>query len=734
MMVAKANMESIGQAMGWGRRLLTLLAVLLSLFALLLPSISRADFRQPSVPAELVGPAVVTVPSAGYVEKTFTFTTPAGVLPPFTLSVQNGPGLLTPPVAEGTLWLDDIQVAGPNDFRKGLAGFSREVNAGSGTHTLKVVLRGRANSAVRLTLFGRKLLSVPVSATPSPLEVAVGATAKVAVTLSPVPASAGYLKAASLNLLKASVPLLIPFAAGQTQVLVPVKGLSTGSAKVTVLLNLRTLTIPVDVVPAGAKVASLSPPLTTLGIGGQATVTVALQSAQSGSVNVVIASSPGGLVSHPATVSVPAGAIQATFTIQGLAAGSGQLTASVNGTQATSQFSVQEQPPGLASLLPATSQIAANASENLTLSLTNTVNVNTAVSLTALPDGIVAVPASVTVPAGASQTHVPVQGQVPGTATLRAELNGTAAEAAVQVTSPPVEIAALEPPSLELYNGAQSDFTLRLNATQPEAVEVALAASPGGIVAVPATVAVPAGALQVAFQAQALAVGQAQVTATLNGKSKLATVNVIPQPLALVSLLPAAFDLQPGASGSLVLTVNAAQPQAISIPLSAVPADIVQIPDSIALSPGQTSVVVPVTGQVVGQATVSASYNDGVVSALVSVQAPPPVVTELAPVNAATPKGRPVSLTVKLDRVPNQPQTVSLASSAPDVASVPTSVTVHAGVSEAVFAVTAAQEGQAQISASLNGGSAQASVTVTPAEVVAIALSPIDHTAYIGAS
>lgn len=727
-MVAMANGVTSELAASWGRKLLAVLAV----FALLLPFASRADYRQPSVPVVLVGPTIVSVPAAGEADRVFTFTTPAGILAPFTLSVQNGPGLTTPPVAAGTIWLDDLQIAGPNDFRKDLAGFSRVVESGPGSHTLRVVLRGRSTSGIRLTLTGRKLLPIPVSASPSPLDVAVNATAQVAVTLSPVPTSSGYLKAASLNPLKASVPLLIPFAAGQTKVMVPVKGRSAGSTKVAVLLNLKTLAIPVNVVSTGARVASLSPPLATLSTGGQATVTVALQSAQASSVNVAIASSPGGLVSHPSGVSVPAGALQASFQIQGLSAGSGQLTASVNGSQATSQFTVLDQPAGVASLLPVTSQLAAGASENLTLSLTGAVSVNTAVSLTTQPSGIVSVPASVTVPAGASQTQVPVDGQSPGTATVRAELNGTTAEASVQVTSPPVELAALEPPSLELHNGAQSDFTLKLNSAQSEAVDVALAVNPGGIVSVPEAVTIPAGSLQASFKAQALAVGQAQITATLNGKSKQATVTVIPQSLALVSLLPSGLGLQPGAAGSLTLMVNAAQPQPVSIALSASPVGVVQIPASILLPAGQTSVAIPVTALAEGQATVAASYNGSTASSLVSVSPPPPVVTEIAPANASTPKGRPVSLSVKLDRVPTQPQTVLLASNAPDVASVPDNVTVPAGTSEAGFAVTAVQEGQAQISASLNGGSAQASVTVTPAEVVSIALSPIEHTAYIG--
>lgn len=727
-MVAMANGITSERAANWGRKLFALLAVLV----LLLPLASRADYRQPSVPVALVGPTVVSVDGAGQVEKTFTFTTPPGILAPFTLNVQNRPGPNTPPVTAGTIWLDDVQIAGPNDFRKDLASFKRVIESGPGSHTLRVVLHGRSNSGIRLTLTGRSLLPVAVSASPSPLEVAVNATVRVAVTLSPAPTRAGYLKAVSLNPLKASVPHVIPFAAGQTKVMVPVKGRSAGSAKVTVLLNLKALAIPVNVVPAGARVVSLSPPLATLSTGGQATVTVALQSAQASPVNVAIASTPGGLVSHPSGVTVPAGALQASFQIQGLSAGSGQLTATVNGSQAASQFTVLDQPTGAASLQPVTSQLAAGASENLTLSLTGAVSVNTAVSLTTQPSGIVSVPASVTVPAGASQTQVPVEGQSPGTATVRAELNGTAAEASVQVTSPPVELAALEPPSLELYNGAQSDFTLRLNSAQPEAVEVALAVNPGGIVSVPEAVTIPAGSLQAAFKAQALAVGQAQIAATLNGKSKQATVNVVPQPLALVSLLPAGLDLQPGAAGSLTLAVNAAQPQSVSIALSASPAGVVQLPASILLPAGQTSVAIPVTALAEGQATVAATHSGGTVSALVSVNPPPPVVTELAPAYAATPKGRPLSLTVKLDRVPTQPQNVLLASSAPDVASVPDNVTVPAGTSEAGFAVTAAQEGQAQISASLNGASAQASVTVTPAEVIAIALSPIEHTAYIG--
>jgi RHS repeat-associated protein len=707
--------------------LLLLLVLLLGMLA----HGARAEFRQPGEPYNLVGPVVVSVPSAVPSEKVFSFTTPSGVLGPFTLNVQNGVGTTALPVTEGTVWLDNIQIAGPNDFRPGVAGFSRNVDAGPGAHSLRVVLQGPANSGISLNLVGRKLLPIPVSASPSPTQIALGTKASLAVTLYPAPEKPGKLLIDIAHGF-VSAPSQVPFAAGQTQVQVPIRGKSLGLDTLKAKLRGRTVEVPVNVIPTNAKVASLSPSLATLATGGHATVTVALQSALPTSVYVDLATSPGGVISHPPTVLVPANTLQASFTIHGMASGSGQLTASLNGSQATSQFTVLNQSAGVASLQPVASQISAGASGNLTLSLTGTVNSNTGINLSAQPAGIVHVPSSVTVLAGTSQAQVPVQGQAPGTATVRADFNGSFAEAAVQVTSPPVEIASLEPSSLDVYADAEAALSLTLNSAQSEAVEVELAASPAGIISIPATVTVPAGALKTTFQAKALALGQAQIIATLNGKTRATTVNVIPHPLALISLLPADLGLQQGAPGTLTLNVNAAQAEAIAIPLSAAPAGVVQVPASVLLPAGQTSVAVPVNAQAEGVASISASYNGTTVSAQVSVTPPPPVVSELAPPSSTTPKGRPATLTVKLDRVPNSPQVVALSSDMPSVASVPASVTVPAGTDKVDFPVTASQEGQAQITASLNGGSAAASVTVTPAEVVAIALSPIEHTAYAG--
>jgi RHS repeat-associated protein len=708
-----------------------LLLVLALLLGVLAHSSAEAEFRQPGEPYSLVGPVVVSVPGAGPSEKIFSFTTPSGVLGPFTLNVQNGVGTATLPVTAGTIWLDNIQIAGSNDFRPGVAGFSRTVDAGPGAHSLRVVLKGPVNSGVSLNLVGRKLLPIPVSASPSPTQIAVGTKASLAVTLYPAPEKPGKLLIDIAHGF-VSAPSQVPFAAGQTQVQVPIRGKSLGLDTLKAKLRGRTVEVPVNVIPTNAKVASLSPSLATLATGGHATVTVALQSALPTSVYVDLATSPGGVISHPPTVLVPANTLQASFTIHGMASGSGQLTASLNGSQATSQFTVLNQSAGVASLQPVASQISAGASGNLTLSLTGTVNSNTGINLSAQPAGIVHVPSSVTVLAGTSQAQVPVQGQTPGTATVRADFNGSFAEAAVQVTSPPVEIASLEPSSLDVYADAEAALSLTLNSAQSEAVEVELVASPAGIISIPATVTVPAGALTTTFQAKALALGQAQVVATLNGKTRATTVNVIPHSLALVSLLPADLALQQGAPGTLTLNVNAAQAEAIAIPLSAAPAGLVQVPTSVLLPAGQTSVAVPVNAQAEGVASISASYNGTTVSAQVSVTPPPPVVSELAPPSVTTPKGRPATLTVKLDRVPNSPQVVALSSDMPSVASVPASVTVPAGTEKVDFPVTASQEGQAQITASLNGGSAAASVTVTPAEVVSIALSPIEHTAYVG--
>src|SRR5207244_13136947 len=133
-----------------------------------------------------------------------------------------------------------------------------------------------------------------------------------------------------------------------------------------------------------------------------------------------------------------------------------------------------------------------------------------------------------------------------------------------------------------------------------------------------------------------------------------------------------------------------------------------------------------------GTANVTGSVNGTSAATLVQVTPPPPVVTSITPATLTLPKGTPGTLRVTVSRSPNVATAVTLSSSDMSVASVPQSVNIAAGALFADFPVASNAVGQATITASLNGGSATSTVTITAAELTALTLSPQTPTIYTG--
>jgi RHS repeat-associated protein len=292
-----------------------------------------------------------------------------------------------------------------------------------------------------------------------------------------------------------------------------------------------------------------------------------------------------------------------------------------------------------------------------------------------------------------------------------------------------------------LVAGASGTLTVTLNAGQLANTEVEISATPTGTVQVPASVTVPAGQTSASFTVSGLAVGSVTVTVGLNGSMQSAIIQVQPPPPQVVSLLPNPLPLQQGATGSLILTINAAQVSETVITLTNTAPSTVQVPTSVTVPANQLSATISVTALLAGNATITASITGSSVSALVQVTLPPPVVTLLttiAPDPSGTalsrPKGKPGTLRVMLSRAPTDTTLVTLTSSATTVAQVLASVTVPAGALTADFPVNTVGEGTATITASLNGGSGTATVTVTPAELVLLTLSPQNLTLFLGES
>jgi len=354
------------------------------------------------------------------------------------------------------------------------------------------------------------------------------------------------------------------------------------------------------------------------------------------------------------------------------------------------------------------------------------------VPLSVTPGGIITAPAEAVVLAGQTQASITVGSLAYGQAGVTATLNNSSASAAVNVVPPPVAVTALEPATFTMNVGATSTFTVRINAAQVANTEVALESSNPFALQLPASVTVAQGATSATFTATGFAVGDATITASANGTSRTASVHVSPQPAAIVSLLPSPLPLQQGATGSLTVTINVAQELDTPIALTNSDPAVATVPASVTVLAGATSAQISVTAVAPGSTQVVASVNGTSASAGVEVTPPPPIVSSITPPAVSLPKGTPGVLRVTVSRAPNVATAVALSSSDPGVASLPPQVNIPAGALYADFPVTANAVGQATIMAMLNNGLATSLVTVAPAELVTLTVSPQTPTNYVG--
>lgn len=574
----------------------------------------------------------------------------------------------------------------------------------------------------------------PIALAPDPLAITAGESGTLTATLSPTPPEAGTLDVASSNAAVATVSASVGFASGQTSVSIPVTALAVGSAIITASANGGSASATVNVTPAPPTVTSLAPAALSLTQGASGTLTVTISAAQSSATQVALASSDSSVAFVDATVTVPAGAMSAPVSVAAVSPGTAQVAASLNGSTASSQVTVTAAPPSVVSLVPVLSRVAVGGNTSLILTLSSAQPADTVVSLAASPAGIVTVPASVTVPAGQISAQVPVTSLALGQAGITATLNALSASAVVGVVPPPAQVVAVEPPTHAMTVGAVSSFTVRINAAQLGNTEIALTVDNPSVLQIPALVTVAQGATSATFTATALATGGAVITASVNNTQSAATVQVAQQAAAIVSLLPSPLPLQLEATGSLTVTINAAQAADTAIALTNSAPAIVQVPATVTVPAGATAATVTVTALATGAAQVTASVNATTASAAIEVAAPLPVVTAITPATLTLPKGTPGTLRVTVSRAPNVATAVTLASNNPSFASVPATVNIAAGALFAEFPVAANSPGPATITASLNGGAASAAVTITPEELVSLALSPAPASAYVGES
>ena len=664
---------------------------------------------------------------------------PATVAGPFRLHVQNGDEAGTHRILSATVTLNGTVVVAPWDFYTldleppGLGvdpvlALDRTVTLRS-RNTLQVRFLGFPGSFLVLSVYGTIPPPTLRALDPPTLPVTQGGTGSLTATLSVAQPDPTIITLDSTNPGIASVPATVTVPPGSVAVPVPVTAVAPGTATITVALNGSTLQSTVTVSPNGPTLTSLLPSALQVTQGATGTLTITLSAAQATDTLVPLASSHPSSVGLPPgdAATVPAGQLSQTFPVFGTSPATATITASLNGTTVQSQVTVVTPLPTVVSLLPPSLPLTEGSGGTLTVTLNASQPTATEAFLTTGDASIVGLPADrVVVPAHTLSASFQIIGLSRGMATVTASVNGSSVTSAVTVSPPPPMLEGILCPAT-LTVGATGVCTVTLTATQLADTVVPLSTNDPGVTAVPSSVTVPANAVSASFSVTALGQGVAAIAGgPLNGTSQSVTIQVLPPPPLIASLLPPTGALYVGATATVTLTLNAAQLTDTVVSLNVGPTGILTAPTSITVPAGSLSTPVTVTGLIPGTATLFAGPLNGTsAQSSLTVNQLPPTVTVLAPTTLSLPKGRLGTLTLTI--APTQPEAtvVALASTDPTTVEAPPSVTVPAGASAVPIPLLTRNVGTATITAGpLNGTTQYAAVTVTPAELVSLTVTP----------
>lgn len=261
---------------------------------------------------------------------------------------------------------------------------------------------------------------------------------------------------------------------------------------------------------------------------------------------------------------------------------------------------------------------------------------------------------------------------------------------------------ALAPTSLNLALGAKKTFTLALPYVAPSGgLSVSLVSSAPGVASVPANVTVAEGQTAVSFELNALALGATFITASKNGyASAQAQVTVIAPPT--LTLAPASLTLGVGRKATLTVTSSVvAGSTGLQVALSSSNPTIATLPAALTIPAGSSSATVMLDTVAIGDTTITAQASEFANGSTAVIVRP---VSLNLPAAALVAPGLVRSLPLSLsDPAPAGGLVVTLASSNPAVASVPASITLAEGQSNANFLLSGVTVGTATLSAKASG-------------------------------
>ena len=463
-----------------------------------------------------------------------------------------------------------------------------------------------------------------------------------------------------------------------------VTGMAPGTATVVAIDSLSGYAANTTVTVV-APVATLvvSPPATTLAIAAAQQFTASAFDANG-----------GPLTGRPVTWSSSNASVATVSTlglVTAVAPGTATITAAVEGKTAAGTVTVSPPPVVSVQLAPATASLVVSAVQQFTASALGADG--------AILPGRPVTWSSTNVAVATVSSGGLVTGITQGTATIVATIEGKTATAPVVVTAPPVNTVAVSPTTASVITGATQQFT----ATLRDAAGVLL---PGREVtwstSGPAIATISSEGLLTA-----VAAGSVTITATSEGRSGTASVTVTNPPVATVTVSPVSASMLPGEQ----LSFSARAVDAAGNVLTGRPVTWSAANPAVAT----ISTAGRVTAVGAGTTAVTATVEGKTGSAAVTVNAPVTSVT-VSPTSASLLVGAVQQLSAtSRDSAGNvlQRRPVAWSSSSPAVAAV-----------SAQGLVSGVAPGSATVTATVEGRSATAQVTVALASVSTVSLDP----------
>jgi probable HAF family extracellular repeat protein len=491
------------------------------------------------------------------------------------------------------------------------------------------------------------------------------------------------------------------------------------------LLNL----IPTEAISA----VTVNPAAVAGGNSATGTVTLSLPAPAGGAFVALFSGDPA--VTVPASVLVPAGANSATFPVTTSVVPSDDnvlITASYNGAAQAAVLTVQAATPASLTLTPAS--VIGGAVSTATVTLTGPAPAG-GLTLTTTSDNmaVATVPASVIVPAGQTSTSFTVTTvsiAVDAVANISAAANGASQSAALTVKAPTPAKITLQPSSV--IGGTASTATVTISGPAPTGgLTLTTASSNTSAATVTGSVTVPAGQTSTTFTVTSIptaANATASISASYNGVTQMASLTVqAPTPTTL-ALNPS--SVVGGTVSTATVTINGPAPAGgLTLATASTNTAVATVTGSVVVPAGQTSATFTVTSVPTGAdavASISAADNGVTQSASLTVKAPTPTTLVVSP--ASVIGGTPAAATVTINGpAPAGGLSLTTASGNTSVATVLATFVVPAGQTSATFTVTSiptAANATAGISASYNGVTQMASLTVQAPTPTAVALNP----------